>query len=271
MTGEGHAESARRAVREALRSIGLLFQPGDLIEIRALNVDRSPNRSGITYSSYFKFEAEKEISAALTSLDGRAEGIYIVLNQLKPDLLARACNPLQAKPKYTTSDADIIQRRWLYIDADAVRPAGISATDAEHKAALERAIRIREFLTARGWPEPVYADSGNGAHLLYYLPVLDLQRVGQLVEECLKALDARFSNSAVKVDPSTANASRLCKLYGTMARKGDPTPGRPHRIARRTRAAIGSHAYGIRVLPGGDPRAVLIPGNRLGIDAGITS
>jgi hypothetical protein len=93
-------------------------------------------------------------------------------------------------------------------------------------------MRIREFLTARGWPEPVYADSGNGAHLLYYLPVLDLERAGRLVKRCLKALDARFSDAVVRVDTSTANASGLCKLYGTMAQKGDPTSERPHRVSQ---------------------------------------
>jgi hypothetical protein len=67
-----------------------LFQPGDVIEIRALNVGRNPDRSGITYSGYFNFEAEEEISRALISLDGRAEGIYVVLNKLNPALLARA-------------------------------------------------------------------------------------------------------------------------------------------------------------------------------------
>ena len=45
----------------------------------------------------------------------------------------------------------------------------------------------------------------------------------------LKALSARFSNPIVKVDESTANAARMCKLYGTLARKGESTLERPHR------------------------------------------
>ena len=35
----------------------------------------------------------------------------------------------------------------------------------------------------------------------------------------------------MKVDQSTFNAARIWKLYGTVARKGDDMPDRPHRIS----------------------------------------
>jgi hypothetical protein len=224
--------SATAKVEKALAAIGALFEPGDVIEIRALNLGRTPTSSGSTHSGYFEFEARDAIAKALMQLDGRAEGIYVVLNPLNPSLLARANNRLQAKPKNTTADADIIKWRWLYIDCDPVRPAGISSTDAEHDAALDRAGQVRDFLTGRGWPEPIYSDSGNGAHLLYRLPDLELQRAGTLVKSCLKALAHQFSDQAVNVDQSTSNASRICKLYGTQTRKGDAIPDRPHRYSR---------------------------------------
>ena len=47
------------------------------------------------------------------------------------------------------------------IDTDPVRKAGISSTDDEHAAALERAASIRAWLAARGWREPVTADSAT--------------------------------------------------------------------------------------------------------------
>jgi hypothetical protein len=56
-----------------------------------------------------------------------------------------------------------------------------------------------------------------------------MERARQLVKLCLKALATRFSDALVKVDESTSNAARLCKLYGTMTRKGDAMPDRPHR------------------------------------------
>ena len=221
--------SAQQAVIEALRAIGILFEPGDVIEIRALNVGRTPDRAGNTFAGYFNFENSEAIASAIRNVDGRSEGAYVVLNRFNPDLLARSNNHLASRPKHTTSDADIIEWRWLFIDSDAIRPAGISATDAEHEAALERTVAIRDYLAERGWPEPVHGDSGNGGHLLYRLPYLGLEHAADLVKRCLKVLSTRFSDRAVKVDESTSNAARMCKLYGTMVRKGDSTPQRPHR------------------------------------------
>jgi hypothetical protein len=218
-------------VEKALAAIGALFRLGDVIEIRALNVDRSPTFAGSTCSGYFEFEAGEAITKALKQLNNRAEGIYVVLNQINPALLGRAKNRLQVKPKNTTTDADIIKFRWLYIDCDPDRPAGISSTDAEHYAALQRAKQIRAYLTSCGWPQPIYCDSGNGSHLLYLLPDLELGRASELVKGCLKALAHRFSDQVVIVDESTGNASRICKLYGTQTRKGDAMPDRPNRFS----------------------------------------
>ncbi|CVK32450.1 protein of unknown function [Methanoculleus bourgensis] len=53
-----------------------------------------------------------------------------------------------------------------------------------------------------------------------------------LVKGCLATLDALFSNEAVTVDTANHNAARIWKLYGTLSRKGDNTPERPHRRAR---------------------------------------
>src|ERR1051326_6976661 len=162
------------AALETLRVIGILFVPGDVIEIRALNVGRTPDRAGVTKSRYFNFEDRAAIEEAVQDLDGYADGIYIVLNPVNPNLIARANNRLQARPKHTTSDTEIVEWRWMFIDIDPVRPAGISATHEEHGTALARAVQIQEALSARGWPEPVSADSGNGAALLYRLPRLEI-------------------------------------------------------------------------------------------------
>jgi hypothetical protein len=121
-------------------------------------------------------------------VDGQSEGVYVALNRVNPDLLARSNNRLKVKPKNATTDLDIIEFRWLYIDADAIRPAGISANDAEHEAALQRVLTIRDFLRERGWPEPIHGDSGSGGHLLFRLPALDLRRAGDLVKRCVKSL-----------------------------------------------------------------------------------
>jgi len=160
----------------------------------------------------------------------KAKGWYVIINPVNPALLARAVNRIRPVGKDpTTADADILHRRWLPIDFDAVRPKGISASDEEHNAALELALKVRDTLTAAGWPEPIYADSGNGAHLLYRvdLPADD----GGFIERCLKALATRFDTESVTVDTSVHNPARIWKLYGTLSCKGDNTPDRPHRMA----------------------------------------
>jgi hypothetical protein len=53
-----------------------------------------------------------------------------------------------------------------------------------------------------------------------------------LLSACLNALNAKFGDDKVAVDPTVFNASRISKLYGTLVRKGDNIPWRPHRYAR---------------------------------------
>jgi hypothetical protein len=106
----------------------------------------------------------------------------------------------------------------------------VSATEEEHELALERARQIRDSLNAEGWPKPILADSGNGGHLLYKvdIPTDD----GGVIPKCLEALALRFDDDRVKVDQSVFNPARIWKLYGTLSRKGDSVPDRPHRLAQ---------------------------------------
>jgi hypothetical protein len=70
----------------------------------------------------------------------------------------------------------------------------------EHEAAIERAREIRAVLAEEGWPAPILADSGNGAHLLYPLVLPNDEASAKLVERALKALAARFNDDVVKID-----------------------------------------------------------------------
>jgi hypothetical protein len=121
---------------------------------------------------------------------------------VSPDLLARACNRLcPAESESTTADSDIVCRRWLLIDCDAVRKAKISSTDAEHEAALAKAREIRDGLTSLGWPMPVMLDSGNGAQMTYRidLPADDGGVVQQAVTEIAKASIGRSQSGFDRV------------------------------------------------------------------------
>ena len=107
--------------------------------------------------------------------------VYATLNPVKPDLLARASNRLKPYTQTTTSNPDILHRVWLPLDFDPVRAAGISSTNDEHEAALVRAEQVRSFLAEKGWPDPIVADSGNGAHLLYAIDLPNTDKSRELV------------------------------------------------------------------------------------------
>lgn len=120
----------------------------------------------------------------------------------------------------TTSDTDIIRRHWLPIDLDPVRPSGVSSTNSEHDTALERARKISTWLAEQGFPDPIIADSGNRANLLYRIDLPNDDEATGLVRSCLTILDALYSDNVVTVDTANFNAARIWKLYGTTSRKG---------------------------------------------------
>jgi hypothetical protein len=248
----------RHDPKEIARAIAVMFVPDDVIEMRVPKTEREG-----TVSGYFRDQAALVKAAASRNGD---VGIYLTLNPVKPALLARCANRVRPRARTTTSDKDIEMRRWLLIDCDPVRPADISSSDEEHEAALERAVDIRIALAEEGWPAPVFADSGNGAHLLYRIDLPNDAPSGWLIEGVLKALSKRFSDAAVKIDEAVFNAARICKVYGTMVRKGDDLPERPHRLSRILHAPTAPEPVSRELL-----EAMLQPGAILnGADANET-
>ena len=119
-----------------------------------------------TAAGYFT-DLDKAVQAAAALDKRKAAGVYLVLNEINPALLARSPNQTTDYPDPTTSDGDITRRRWLPLDFDPTRPAGISSTEDEHCTAEDVARQCAAWLYSLGWPAPILADSGNGAHLLY--------------------------------------------------------------------------------------------------------
>ena len=74
-------------------------------------------------------------------------------------------------------------------------------------------------------------DSGNGAHLLYRIQLPNNPESTDLLRRVLETLAFRFDDEKVTIDTGVYNASRLVKLPGTVTRKGDNVPERPHRVA----------------------------------------
>ncbi|MEQ2465133.1 hypothetical protein [Niallia hominis] len=215
---------AKTTEKMIMEFLSMLKRYGEVTELRILKTAKG------TVSGYFN--DYQELADVAREYDGKVPAIYFTLNSVKHDLLSRAANRAVHRAKYTTTDADIECRRWLPIDFDPVRTAGISSTDEEHNAAHTMAKEIQTFLKDRGWCDPVFADSGNGAHLLYPINLPNDAESTQLIKQALEALDFQFSNESVNVDRSVFNAARIWKLYGTMACKGDHTDERPHRLSQ---------------------------------------
>ncbi len=208
---------------EMRNALGVLFEPDAVVELRGF-VGRK------TVSGYF--DDHDVLASEAHSLNKNGFQVYVTLNEVNPDLLARAANRIREYPKGTTSDTDIVRIRWLPLDFDPVRPSGVSSTEEEKKAAEQLAREVRDYLMERSWPDPVVGDSGNGFHLLYRVDMPATQKSRDLVKDVLESLAFRFDNERVKLDTSVYNPARIWKLYGTVARKGDSVPNRPHRCSK---------------------------------------
>ena len=108
----------------------------------------------------------------------------------------------------------------------------MSANASEKTEAHERILKLVDHLTRCGWPPPILADSGNGYHARYRIDLANDDGARELVERVVKSAAAIFSDDKVTIDTSLSNASRIIKLYGTLARKGDDTSARPHRLVQ---------------------------------------
>lgn len=210
----------------------LFVAPDQVTELRALKVKPKYGRPA-TYSGYFDGEHLEDMVQNALRLSERARGVYFVPNAINQALLSRRCNRVDvAGDDELTKDEHIERRRFLLLDIDPRRPAGISANEDERTYAAEIGRQIAAHLTQHGFPLPIVGDSGNGAHILYRidLPPDD----DGIIKRILHYLAARFDDERAIVDCSVFNPARIWKVYGSIARKGDSTPERPHRRARIT-------------------------------------
>jgi hypothetical protein len=249
-TASPAADQDHDALDAELRGfLALVLADGGMRELRALDVVRSvyPYKGEHTETGYFKpDDAEKAVASARhfrgspgSTIPGLSElswlrsvaGVYYSINPIKPAAYGKAPSRLvKAKRGETAGDADVERRTILLVDIDAPREVnGVPATDEEKARALALKTRVREFLDTRDWPKPIEVDSGNGVQLLYRI---DLPADDGLVFRVLAGLAAKFADDDAKIDRSVHNAARIARLPCTWNRKAQPTPGRPHRMAR---------------------------------------
>lgn len=200
---------------EVRRALAVFAAPNAGCELMAISDGRGVSKT----------RAGDDIDGLLAAAESMPAGIGVYFR----------VNPVPAGLTRAARDRDILSRQWLYIDADPVKAAGQEnnpATDGEKEATREVMESVNECLSGIGWPAPVVTDSGNGFGLFFRvdLPNDDLSRA--LVKRVLGRISEQFSCKKGRIDPSTFNASRLAKLPGTWARKGQQGDDRPYRPAR---------------------------------------
>ena len=213
----------KQAMNAALTA---MFDPADVVEIRAFHKGKKRTDAG-----YFDGEHRHELVDAAERLNAAGAAVYVVMNQIDPQLLGRYHNRVQDYAPATATDANVNRRRWLLLDFDPARPKETSATEEQLKAAHERARTCAKHLKDAGWPDPLAGQSGNGWHLLYPLDMPNDDESRDLVKGVLAGLAERFDNGLILVDQAVFNAARITKLYGTVATKGDHTQVTPWRLS----------------------------------------
>jgi hypothetical protein len=127
-----------------------------VIELRALHKSRKRTDAG-----YFDAGHRQQLIEAAAKLNERGAAVYVVMNPLDTQLLARHANRVQEYAQATATDANVTRRHWLLVDIDPQRPKDTSATAEQLGVATERARKVYAYHAERGWPKPIVADSGN--------------------------------------------------------------------------------------------------------------
>jgi hypothetical protein len=205
---------------EILRAANLLFEPGQLVEVRL------KGRDGHIASRYYK--DHDKMAAVLAKEDARERwaAVWWTLQQLKP----RAHVGKEASE--TTKRADIEIYRWLPIDIDRAdkKAKKLNATPAEKEELLAVARQVMAWLAERGVRDCILADSGNGFHILIKLSPLAANEMNyELLKEVLVAIKHEFRTHAgvADIDTSLAEPEQVIKAYGTTTRKSESTSERP--------------------------------------------
>src|SRR5208282_3695330 len=210
-------------IDEIIKAVKLLFQPGQLVEIRGKRLD------GGMASAYYTDHERMARVLAKNDDKGEFEAIWFTLQRIRP-------GTDQTKVDSSTIRADITNYEWLVIDVDRPKPPEppkstpkkkkLNATDAELQQLAEGRDKIMSWLSSIGWPEPVVACSGNGWHLLYRLGSLPAEESFPLLTDVLKGVAYHFADISGKaedgklcnIDTTLAEPEQVIKAYGTMSR-----------------------------------------------------
>lgn len=208
---------------EIYKWYNLFVKTDSVVEIRSFG-DK-------TYSGYYK--NIENIIRDVTWLDSLPnQQVYFIMNQINPDCYSRPQREKLMVSKTTTNDKDIIGRNFILVDLDPKRTTGVGSSDKELYDARVKAANVYKFLLDNGFNEPIVAMSGNGYHIMIPCAFPNTEEVNNTIKRFLNALSMLFSDDNVEVDTVNFNAARICKLYGTVAKKGYNSDDRPHRLSK---------------------------------------
>lgn len=184
------------------------------------------------YSGYFK-SLETLISAIEPFAEMDDEQIYFTLNEINDSCYGRQqCERIIKSPKATTTDGDVTRRKFVMIDFDPKRSTGVNASNDEFELAHKKAQDVFKFLRNHGFEQPIICVSGNGWHIQIKVDLPNTSDVNETIKRFLQSLGVLFTDENVDIDEKVFNAGRICKLYGTTAKKGANLPDRPWRMSK---------------------------------------
>jgi len=202
-----------------------LVRPNELVAIRGLR----KNNNGSFERTFLDMEKAITYANKLES-ENTCAGIYFAVNPIAPDYNSNF-----------VKDADISRRSVLFIDIDPIKlpandmkPKDVSSNEEELKATQDLGVEVVEWMASMGvTQEPLVAMSGNGTHIFYRIDMENTEESLQKIHLILKALSDNFTGARGDLDVKVKNASRICKVTGTWARKGidGVEAGRDHRMA----------------------------------------
>ena len=150
--------------------------------------------------------------------------IFLTPHRLNPSLIQRAHNQM-VKANERTKDNEVLGYRYLLVDLDprqqvdgkiVNRPKRVSATDAEHNAAISLARHIIGELRLKD-ENYMLIDSGNGAHI--YIPI-EAGVMEPAIKSALGGIKTLYETDEVEVDGAVFNQARLMRAPGSINCKG---------------------------------------------------
>ena len=208
---------------EILKGLEIIHSHDQATEIRFF-----PHKGYGKATSSGYYDDLRKCAEDIEKMDGTKgiPAIYATLNPVKRAALARSNNRITQGAAVTTTETMITGRMWLPFDVDPVRPAKTSATDEGHSKSLDKAHDVRDWLTFRGFPMPVVADSGNGSHLLYKIDEPNSPEAKELIGAVQMAVISALNapdKDGIDIQ-GFADGNRIFKVYGTKTQIGDEIP-----------------------------------------------